>query len=78
MVGPSAGPAQDAGIVDHIGLVVPTDAAPGVHTIRLGLYDPATGARLAVNGGDGESAAQPSGGDDAVNVGQLEVRPPGP
>lgn len=78
VVGPSAGPAQDAGIVDHIGLVVPTDAAPGVHTIRLGLYDPATGARLAVNGGDGESAAQPSGGDDAVNVGQLEVRPPGP
>ena len=53
---------------DAVTLEIPPDAAPGTYTVKMGLYDPATGQRLAVNQ-DGAPAG------DAVTVAQVEVEP---
>lgn len=37
---------------DAVGFPLPASLAPGDYTLLLGLYDPATGARLATPGGD--------------------------
>jgi hypothetical protein len=51
---------------DAFELAIPADAAPGTYALKLGLYDPATGQRLAVTQGDA-----PAG--DAVAVAEIEV-----
>jgi hypothetical protein len=37
-------------------LAIPPDAPPGEYTLAVGLYDPATGARVPLAGGSGDSA----------------------
>lgn len=64
-----------AGHVDRIGLRVPPDAAPGAYTLQLGLYDPATGTRLAVSGMG--SAPTRAAGGDAIVAGRVDVKPAG-
>jgi hypothetical protein len=39
-------------VADRLTLRVPPDAAPGLYNIEIGLYDPATGERLRVDGSD--------------------------
>jgi hypothetical protein len=51
---------------DAVELAIPDDAAPGNYTLKMGLYDPATGQRLAVTQADA-----PAG--DAVAVAEIEV-----
>lgn len=51
-------------------LAIPADLPPGSYPVVIGLYDPATGERLAAFGSDG----QPSGNE--LTVGTLRVQPP--
>jgi hypothetical protein len=44
-------------IVDEYAIPVAADAPPGKYRIEIGLYDPATGARLSLLGPDGAPAA---------------------
>jgi len=72
-------PAGTPGHVDRMALVLPRDLAPGDYQLRLGLYDPAGGARLPVRRRPGEA----SGGaaplpSDAFVVGTVRVRPARP
>jgi hypothetical protein len=53
-------------ILDRMALRVPADALPGEYRLILGLYDPASGARLPV-------AAGPGAAGDHVEVGSLRV-----
>lgn len=67
---------------DRIGLQLPVDLAPGSYRLVLGLYEPATGTRLAPRaagaaaGGDGGGAE--GGTADAYAVGTVTVLPAGP
>ncbi|MFN8483079.1 MAG: glycosyltransferase family 39 protein [Anaerolineae bacterium] len=67
---PLAGRAPTSGwragqtVADSHTLRIRPDAAPGVYSVRVGLYDPATGARLPVTGG---------GAGDAVELGTITV-----
>lgn len=51
---------------DAVELAIPADAAPGTYALKLGLYDPATGQRLAV-------AQVGAAAGDAVTVAEIEV-----
>lgn len=53
-------------IIDHYGLVLPDDLAPGEYTILVGLYDPVSGQRLPLSAGPG---------DFTVGLGPVTVRP---
>ncbi|MFN8498217.1 MAG: hypothetical protein U0641_10210, partial [Anaerolineae bacterium] len=53
-------------IADPHALRIRPDAAPGVYPLRVGLYDPATGARLPITDG---------GAGDAVEMGTITVSP---
>ncbi len=67
---PLAGRAPTSGwrpgqtIADPHTLRIRSDAAPGVYPVRVGLYDPATGARLPITGG---------GEGDAIEIGTVMV-----
>ncbi|NLD71618.1 MAG: hypothetical protein GX649_02750, partial [Chloroflexi bacterium] len=52
-------------VVDNHGLLVRPGTPPGEHTLRIGLYDGATGQRLPV-----------SSGGDALDLATLRVTPP--
>lgn len=52
-------------IVDHYGILLPSDIVPDSYRLVAGLYDPVTGQRLPVNAGPG---------DFAVDLGTIEVR----
>jgi hypothetical protein len=55
---------QDAGgEAGRVGLLLPLDLEPGFYRLRIGFYDPATGARLFL----------PTGEDD-LDVGEIEVQ----
>jgi hypothetical protein len=54
-----------ATVIDRRALVVPASAAPGSYTLELGLYEPATGKRLALLDG---------GQSDAVRISGVGVR----
>ena len=43
-------------IVDRYGLLLPADLPAGSYTLSVGLYDPATGARLPISAGPQDSA----------------------
>jgi hypothetical protein len=45
-------------IVDHYGLLLPDDLAPGQYTILVGLYDPVSGQRLPLSAGPGDFAVE--------------------
>ena len=64
----SAWPAGHA-IVDRIALALPDDLVPGAYRLVLGLYDPASGARLAITGGRDLPVEH-----DALVVGTVVVR----
>lgn len=55
-------------VADRIALPAPRDMPPGFYNLRLGLYQPATGQRLAVTGG---AAAL----GDQASLGQVNVAP---
>jgi len=58
----SSWPAGGAPVVDRIALALPRDLAPGRYRLVLGLYDPATGARVrAVATGAPDPAVLPDG-----------------
>jgi 4-amino-4-deoxy-L-arabinose transferase-like glycosyltransferase len=52
-------------VIDEHRLMLPPDLPPGDYRLRVGMYDPATGARLSAVGSGGERLA-----DDAV---ELEI-----
>jgi len=56
-------------IVDEHAIPIATDAPPGAYRIEVGLYDPLSGARLAVVGPDGAAVG------DHVIVTAIEVVP---
>lgn len=45
-------------IVDHYGLLLPTDIPLGEYTIAVGLYDPVSGQRLPISAGPGDFAIE--------------------
>lgn len=51
-------------IADHYAMLLPEDAAAGLYTIAIGLYDPVSGVRLPVSAG---------AGDYALQLGPIEV-----
>jgi hypothetical protein len=57
-----------SGVRDTFILRVPQDLPPGVYRVAIGMYDPASGARLAVTGERVES-------DNRAFIGEIEVRP---
>lgn len=40
-------------IIDHYGLLLPADLAPGQYSLLVGLYDPVSGQRLPISAGPG-------------------------
>lgn len=56
-------------IVDNHGILIRPGAIPGPHTLIVGLYDPATGARLPITDG-------PYAGGDALILAEVMVAPP--
>jgi len=56
-------------VVDNYGLLVRPGTAPGEHTLRIGLYDGATGARLGVSSAEGALG-------DALDLAAIRVTPP--
>lgn len=65
---PTTGWEVDVPVVDQFTLTIPPDTAPGTYTLRVGLYDPASGIRLALL----DSDDQPIG--DFVVVGTIDVQ----
>jgi hypothetical protein len=57
-------------VSDNYGVLVRAGTAPGVHTLRVGLYDAATGERLAVTRREDSSAAE---GADALDLAEIRV-----
>jgi hypothetical protein len=45
-------------IIDHYGLLLPTDIPTGEYTIAVGLYDPVSGQRLPISAGPGDYAIE--------------------
>jgi hypothetical protein len=64
---PTSGWAPGQVVVDPHDLEIPAGLAPGPYSLRVGLYDPATGRRLLVAG---------SGGDFATLPGVVEIAAP--
>jgi hypothetical protein len=56
-------------IVDSVHLTVAADAAPGVYSLRVGLYDPVTGVRAPLKDRAGNSLP-----DNQVILGELQVQ----
>lgn len=44
-------------IVEQVTLTVDTAAAPGVYTLKTGMYDPVSGERVSLVDGDGAALA---------------------
>ncbi|MGQ9598503.1 MAG: glycosyltransferase family 39 protein [Anaerolineae bacterium] len=60
---------------DRFTLTVPADAPPGLYDVQVGWYDPASGERLSVDGGNAvRIAVVPIAGEEA---GTLELTPLG-
>jgi hypothetical protein len=57
-------------LADRYTVQLEADVAPGVYQLAVGMYDPATGERLAAYGPDGERLDQ-----DRVFLGQVKVEP---
>lgn len=55
-------------IIDRFAILLPPDAPPGKHTLRLGIYHPDSGLRLRVTG-------TPAGAGDYVELGAVEIAP---
>ena len=55
-------------VTDNEGVALPDDMAPGRYDIVVGMYDPATGDRLAAVSGDGQPLI-----DDCIVLGAVEV-----
>jgi uncharacterized membrane protein len=55
-------------VIDAYRIPVATDAPLGDALLEVGLYDPASGARLPVGGGDGDAAAQRVLLEDVVQI----------
>jgi hypothetical protein len=49
-------------------ILLPSDLPPGVYTIRIGVYDPATMQRLNVDD------SLPAGNQDYIELATVEVR----
>ena len=64
---PSTGWVPGTPVADRRGLALPDDLAPGEYTLIAGLYDAATGQRLAVTNSDGT----PQG--DFMGLGTIQV-----
>lgn len=58
-------------VVDERVLALPPDLLPGTYAILIGLYDPATGARLPVYDADGTRRP-----DDAIELAGVGIVPP--
>jgi hypothetical protein len=56
-------------VVDRVRLTVAADAPPGVYSLRVGLYDPATGVRAPLRDSAGASLS-----DDQVILAELRVK----
>lgn len=56
-------------------VVVRPDAAPGPATLWVGLYDPVTGARLALAPGGDAGASPGAASSDAVRLAEVEIAP---
>lgn len=57
-------------VEDPYELEIPSDAAPGAHTLRIGMYDPTTLERLPVVDGNGNRAPE-----DSLTLARVSVRP---
>ncbi len=53
-------------VVDRQGVLLPRNVAPGEYTLYVGLYDAATGQRLAID---------PSQPDNRILLGTLRITP---
>lgn len=67
---PTSSWARDEILVDRRGMPLPNDLQPGEYNLRLGMYLPASGERLAVR----DARESPLG--DSLSLGLLEVTPP--
>jgi hypothetical protein len=58
-------------IVEQVTLTVDTAAAPGVYTLKTGMYDPVSGERVSLSPGDGALLI-----DQFVSLGEFIVGEP--
>jgi len=59
-------------VLDRHGIVVPSDAPAGAYTLVVGLYDPASGARVPLSAAAGDTVRRQR--DEAI-IGTIEVSP---
>lgn len=67
---PTSGWSEDEALVDRHGLLLPDGLPPGEYDLRVGMYQPAGGARLTVRDAEGTAVG------DSLSLGRLEVTLP--
>jgi hypothetical protein len=63
----------DEVIADHVGILMPLDAASGPHRLVVGMYQPDSGNRLPVVGDDGQGVDSATGAGDSITLGTIRV-----